>query len=81
MTYFLVVFRSRAETMKFASLLNSYSLPVSIVSTPRQISVSCGISAKIDASSLDVAKNILMRRQFYTFAGIYYSSGNNYILA
>lgn len=79
MSYFLVVFRSRSETMKFANILASYGFNASFVSTPRQISVSCGISAKIDAKSLVIAKEIVKRRQFYTFAGIYYSSDNDYV--
>lgn len=80
MSYYLVVFRSRSETMKFVNILNSYGVVVSIVNTPRQLSVSCGISAKIQTSCLSFAKDILKRRQFYTFAGIYYSNSNEYIL-
>lgn len=81
MSYYLVVFRSRSETMKFVNILNSYGVFVSVVNTPRQLSVSCGISAKIQTASLNLAKDILRRRQFYTFAGIFYSSGNNYVIA
>ncbi|MBQ3213911.1 MAG: DUF3343 domain-containing protein [Clostridia bacterium] len=79
MTYYLVVFRSRSETMKFANLLSSYGYKTAFVNTPRQLSVSCGISAKIEKSSLIIAREILNRRQFYTFAGIYYSDNNEYI--
>ncbi len=81
MSYYLVVFRSRSETMKFVNILNSYGSIVSIINTPRQLSISCGISAKISPASLGLAKDILKRRQFYTFAGIYYSSENEYKLA
>ena len=79
MTYFLVVFRSRSETMKFSNILNSYGFSSSFVSTPRQISVSCGISAKIEAKALQISKEILKRRQFYTFGGIYFFKDNDYI--
>ena len=79
MTYFVVVFRSRSETMKFANILNSYGFKTAFVSTPRKISVSCGISAKIEAKALQISKEILKRRQFYTFGGIYYSQGEDYI--
>ena len=74
---YLVVFRSKSETLKFSSLLASYGCGASIVNTPRQISVSCGVSAKIDAGALGVTKQILMRRQFYTFAGIFAIYNNN----
>lgn len=74
--YFIVVFRAKSETVKFSSLLSSYKVPNTVVSTPRQISVSCGISVKISSRGLEIAKYILSRRQFYTFAGIYQDSAS-----
>ena len=79
MSYYLIVFRARSETMKFASLLNSYRILAQIVSTPRQISVSCGISVKINSSGLSISKQILARRQFYTCAGIFLVGNDEYI--
>lgn len=79
MSYFIIVFRSRSETMKFANILNSYGLKTAFVSTPRKISVSCGISVKIETKALQISKEILKRRQFYTFGGIYYLQGEDYI--
>lgn len=76
---YLVVFRARSETMKFASLISSYGIRARIVNTPRQITVACGISAKIEATALEIAKNIINRRQFYTFAGIYKVENDNYM--
>ena len=74
---YLVVFRSRSETLKFVNLLASYGYKSSVVNTPRQISVSCGVSAKIDVNALDTTKYILARRQFYTYAGIFAIINNN----
>lgn len=79
MNNYLVVFRSRNETIKFVNILNSYGFSVVAVTTPRQISVSCGISAKIDLRALEIAKQIINRRQFYTFGGIYYFANNQYV--
>ena len=79
MTYFIVVFRSRSETMKFANILSSYGFKSAFVSTPRKISVSCGISVKIDSKAFQTTKEILKRRQFYTYGGIYYLKGEEYI--
>lgn len=78
MRYFLVVFSSRSETMKFATIISSYGEKSSFVSTPRKISVSCGISAKINSKALIYAKEILKRRQFYTFMGIYCVDNDEY---
>ena len=77
---YLVVFRARSETMKFANLLSSYGYRATIVNTPRKISVACGISVKIDFIALETAKLILSRRQFYTFAGIYKLDNDNFSL-
>ena len=67
----LAVFRSRTETLKFASLLRSYRIPCSVINTPRNINVSCGISVKFYAQDRQNVNQILSRRRFDTFAGIY----------
>jgi len=75
---FLVVFRSKSETIKFINILASYGHRAILVNTPRQISVSCGVSAKIANSALEASILILKRRQFYTYAGIYKFNNNEY---
>lgn len=67
----LAVFRSKTETLNFASILKSYNVPCSVVNTPRTINVSCGISVKFSSYYESVAKNIISRRSFSTFAGFY----------
>lgn len=79
MSYYLIVFRAKSESMRFQSLLSSYGAISDIVTTPRRISVSCGISVKIKNIDLNLAKTILSRRQFYTFAGIYLINNDEYI--
>ena len=69
--YIIVVFRSRTETLTFAQILRSYRVRCSVINTPRQASVSCGISVKIDLQSVKVAKSVLYRRKFNTFAGFF----------
>ena len=68
----LAVFRSRTETLNFASLLRSYRVPCSVINTPRSINVSCGISVKFESLYLDTAKQIMSRRGFSTFAWFWY---------
>lgn len=67
----LATFRSRTETLNFASILRSYNVLCAVVNTPRHINVSCGISVKFNAGSRDVVNFILSRRRFDTFAGIF----------
>lgn len=71
MEYALAVFRARNETITFANLLRSYGVPVMIISTPRQINVSCGISVRFGFENLEQAKQIMSRRRFDSFGGFY----------
>lgn len=71
MEFGLAVFRARTETTTFASLLKSYGVKVMIISTPRQINVSCGISVRFNPNNIEKARSILARRKFNTFAGFY----------
>lgn len=71
MEYYLVVFRSRTQTMSFNQLLHSYGVNSVIVNTPKQTSFSCSISVKIAFNGLKVALNILQRRKFESIVGIY----------
>lgn len=67
----LAVFRSKTETLNFASILRSYGINCVIVNTPRKINVSCGISVKFSPNSFNIAKQIVLRRNFDTFAGFF----------
>lgn len=67
----IAVFRARTDTLTFASLLKSYGVSVGIINTPRKLNVSCGISVTFDGAYLQIAENILKRRRFDSFAGIY----------
>lgn len=71
MRFVLAVFRSRTEALTFSNLLSSYGVGVSVVSTPRRISVSCGISIKFEAKFQNIANEILSRRKFDTFVGFF----------
>lgn len=73
----IAVFRSRTETINFANIIKSYGAQVMIVTTPRQINVSCGISARFRKEFLEKAREILSRRKFATFAGIFEIKNNN----
>ena len=71
MGFVLAVFRSRTETLSYASYLRSYGVKCVVVNTPRNINVSCGISVKFPRAELPIAKDIIARRSFSTFAGFY----------
>lgn len=79
MEYGLAVFRARNETITFANLLRSYGVRVMVVSTPRKINVSCGISVKFSVANLEDARRLLGRRKFDSFGGLFhvYQTGAN----
>ena len=76
MNYYVIAFRARSHTINFAWILNSYHVQCEIISTPRKVNVSCGISIKFRPKDLMVVEQILSRRHFDTFGGIYSISGN-----
>lgn len=71
MQNYLAVFRARTQTLIFANLLNSYHVPTTIINTPRNINVSCGISVKFAIQYKKIADDIMARRKFDSFAGFY----------
>ncbi|MDD2445601.1 MAG: DUF3343 domain-containing protein [Clostridia bacterium] len=71
MNYTLAVFRARTQTLLFVKLLNSYGIAVSVINTPRNLNISCGISAKFASIYLNIAEDIIRRRRFDSFAGFY----------
>ncbi len=74
-----VVFKNRTNTLMFYDLVKKYRLGGRIVSTPKQISVSCGLSVELDYSSFNWALRIISGGNFNSFAGIYKKNiRNNY---
>ena len=53
--YGIAAFRSRQQVMAFEQLLTRAGIPASIVSTPRSISVGCGLSVRFELRDAKVA--------------------------
>ena len=75
MDYYVIAFRARSHTINFAWILNSYHVRCEIINTPRKVNVSCGISIRFRPKDLATVEQILARRHFDTFGGIYSISG------
>ncbi len=54
-------FRSRQQVMRFESALKRQGLRVSVISTPRDVSVGCGLSVRFDME--DAAKVLGVYKQ------------------
>lgn len=76
MEYYIAVFKSRTQTMKFQDRLRRNGLAVSIVNTPRQASLGCGLSVKFSGGDLEIIKNILTTESYHSFGGIFFVTGN-----
>ena len=69
--YCLAVFSSRNETLYLAKMLAENGFRIAIVNTPKEAGLACGISVKFSSEFSNIAKIIISRRSFATFAGFY----------
>ena len=69
----LAVFKSRAQTLDFVSLLRSGGVVASAVNTPKEAGVGCGISAKFD-------ERFFPREKLYLLRGFYAPYGQHVCL-
>ena len=71
MEFIIVAFRSRAQTIKFANLLNAHGVSMEIVNTPKEAGVGCGLSVKIKSQSLELVKRVVFNLSLSSFAGFF----------
>ena len=70
----IVVFNNRNKSMQFASYLKRMGIPNKTVNTPRELSVSCGISVIFNGRYLSKVKELLVR---LNFGGKFYIVSNH----
>lgn len=71
MKYLIIAFKSRNNLQSFARNLRLYGISVSIVNTPRSVSVSCGLSARVEYRYLNTIKIALSKTDLSSFLGVY----------
>ena len=69
--YILVVFRSRMQTMDFIQKCQSIGIHATAMSTPRQINIGCGLSARVHEGYYNKVKMLLQYNRYSAFVGIY----------
>ena len=74
----LAVFRSRAQTLEYISVLKASGVPAQAVSTPKEAGVGCGISAKFEDSFLPRARVVLARKHYSSFSGFMVRRGSRF---
>lgn len=71
----VAVFNNRNKAMQFASMLKRLGVKSKIINTPRELSVSCGISVVLDSRNLGQVKNIIEKYGFRDVVKLYLVSG------
>ncbi len=71
MEYIFVSFKSRTHTIDFASYIKGYGIEFSIINTPKEAGIGCGLSIKLDALYLEKIKYLLSIKRPNSFVGIF----------
>ena len=67
----LAAFRSRQQVMHMASALSRMGVHAGIVTTPRAISVGCGLSVRFDPADVRIAAEVVRAQQPGGLIGFY----------
>ena len=71
MEYVIAVFRSRAETIRFYEFLTSNGFGATIINTPKEAGVGCGLSVKVPFGATALVKRAAAYFPAKTFAGFF----------
>ncbi len=71
MKFLIISYKSRNNLFAITQTLKKLGVIVSIINTPRNISISCGLSAKTDVKNLSLVTNIIKQSGMGGFLGAY----------
>ena len=72
----IAVFSNRNHALQYASYLKRNGIRNKVVDTPRELSVSCGISVIFSQENIGRAKLILVRMNMLAYVRLYLISGD-----
>ena len=72
----IAVFSNRNQAMQFASVLKRIGIRTKTINTPRDLSVSCGISIVFENKHLGQARIVVERLGLYSSVRMYLVSGD-----
>lgn len=67
----LAVFRSRAQSLDYAEKLQHYGVSATLVPTPKEARIGCGLCVKLDGHDAIRASAILKLNKYSSFKGFY----------
>ena len=71
MKFIIISFKSRNSLLSFVKILRNFGIPADIINTPRQISRSCGLSAKAQYQFYNSILNIIKTSKIADLMGIF----------
>lgn len=80
MREFFIAFRSRQEAVRFFEELTNYNISAKLINTPSSVGIGCGLSVKLFAKDMNMARIVLMRGRYNSQIGIYYLGANGNII-
>jgi len=72
----IAVFNNRNQSMQFASYLKRMNIACKTVNTPRELSVSCGISVIFPINAIKQVEYILQKNKFESFVRMFVIKNN-----
>ena len=69
--YGVAAFRSRQNVLWFEQVLRRYGVPISVISTPRDISMGCGLSVRFPLSRASDVRRALREVNTSNLIGLY----------
>lgn len=64
-------FRSRQQVLRFESALRRAGVNVSVITTPRDVSIGCGLSVRFDIDDADAVGEVYMKLRPSNLIGFY----------
>lgn len=70
-SYGIAAFRSRQAVLRFDDLMRKAGLITHIITTPRAVSMGCGLSVRFDRSAMPIAMELQRSHPSPSFIGFY----------
>ncbi len=70
-TYGIASFRSRQQVLQFQEMLRQRGIRTSVISTPREVAVGCGLSLRFDMNSAPTVVDIARAMKPDSLVGFY----------
>ncbi len=77
--YYIYSFRSRNQSMRFFEALKKERIPSKLISTPRAVSVGCGLSVQLSPDFIDAADRVFHYTKYDTYLGLFLLENGGYV--